>query len=231
VEVDYHKIRCNNDCRILTPRNFSRKISRQYTFAEREGAIMYDELPLFDVRAAQPEIHLYKVRFDSGPAVQSMVKYVEFSNVFKASEQQYVIFIAGNTLMVDVASNGAQAIRINEDVVEIATIFFNEAISFIPCFKYADGEGVIMSTSPHIHYLVDKGGQFVDKRIVKSRLIVPVRQQKFEQRILSGDIYDELVRFLSDKQAEDMEVSYTRVYSGSTLHLGRVCKLAKHTGL
>ena len=88
-----------------------------------------------------------------------MVKYIEFSNVFKASETTYVIFIAGNTLMVDVGAKGAQAIRINEIAVEIATIFFNEAISFVPCLKYVDSEDVILFTSPHIHYLVVKGGQ------------------------------------------------------------------------
>ena len=35
-----------------------------------------------------------------------------------------------------------------------------QAISFVPCFKYADVEDVVLFTSPHIHYLVDRGGQF-----------------------------------------------------------------------
>ena len=121
---------------------------------------MYDELPLFDVRASQPEIHLNKVRFDNVTPEPSMVKYIEFLNVFKASEIMYVIFIARNTPMVQVGAKGAQAIRINEIAVEIAIIFFNEAISFVPCVKYVDSEDVILFTSPHIHYLVDKGGQF-----------------------------------------------------------------------
>jgi hypothetical protein len=51
---------------------------------------------------------------------------------------------------------------INRIPVEIATMFFNEAVSFVPCFKYADSEDVILFTSPHIHYLVDSGGQFND---------------------------------------------------------------------
>ncbi|CAE8670279.1 unnamed protein product [Polarella glacialis] len=168
VEVDYYKIRCNNDFRIIIPQNFSRatgeyleQITKQYTFSERDGFIMYDELQLFDVRAPQPEIHLHKVRFDSATPVESLVKYVEISNVFRASAQQYVIFIAGNILNVEVAGDGGGVtIRINETSVEIATIFFNEAISFVPCFKYADSEDVILFTSRNIHYLVDKGGQF-----------------------------------------------------------------------
>ena len=47
------------------------------------------------------------------------------------------------------------SIRINKILVEIATIFFNAAISFVPCFKYADSEDVILFTSRNIHYLVD----------------------------------------------------------------------------
>eukprot|EP00931_Biecheleriopsis_adriatica_P048723 TRINITY_DN28156_c0_g1_i1.p1 TRINITY_DN28156_c0_g1~~TRINITY_DN28156_c0_g1_i1.p1 ORF type:complete len:2295 (-),score=500.02 TRINITY_DN28156_c0_g1_i1:122-7006(-) len=166
VEVDYYKIRCNNDFRIIIPRNFSRatgeyleQITKQFTFSENDGFILHDELKLFDVRVTQPEIHLYKVRFDSATPAESMVKYIETSNVFRASEQQYVIFIAGNTLLVEVEGLDSK-IRINETALEIATIFFNEAISFIPCFKYADSEDVILFTSRNIHYLVDKGGQF-----------------------------------------------------------------------
>merc|ERR1719473_788150 len=89
-----------------------------------------------------------------------MVKYVEISNVFRASPRQHVIFIAGNALLVEVADGVGVSIRINDIQIEIATIFFNEAISFVPCFKYADSEDVILFTSRNIHYLVDKGGQF-----------------------------------------------------------------------
>ena len=69
VEVDYYKILCNNDYRIIIPYNFSKAtsdylddVTKQYTFWERDGYINYGELALFDVRAPQPEIHLYKVR-------------------------------------------------------------------------------------------------------------------------------------------------------------------------
>ena len=101
-----------------------------------------------------------------------MVKYIEISNVFRAvdNESKYLIFIADNALLVEldgsqhgsVGSGGKQGvtIRINKIQVEIATIFFNEAISFVPCFKYADSEDVILFTSRNIHYLVDKAGQF-----------------------------------------------------------------------
>ena len=39
-------------------------------------------------------------------------------------------------------------------------MYFNEAMSFVPCFKYADSEDVILFASPNIKYLVDNGGQF-----------------------------------------------------------------------
>ena len=43
---------------------------------------------------------------------------------------------------------------------QVATVFFSEAISFVPCFKYSDSEDMILFTSRNIHYLVDKAGQF-----------------------------------------------------------------------
>ena len=74
VEVDYYKIFCNNDYRIIIPYNFSKAtsdylddVTKQYTFWERDGYINYGELALFDVRAPQPEIHLYKVRRTGSP--------------------------------------------------------------------------------------------------------------------------------------------------------------------
>ena len=169
VEVDYYKIRCNGAYRVIIPQNFSKatsdyleEVTKRYTFAERDGFIVYDKLRLFDVRAPQPEIHLYKVRFDSATAVQSMVKYIEVSNVFRAadSEQDFLVFIADNALQVEVTGGGGVTIRINKIVIEVATIYFNEAISFVPCFKYADSDDVILFTSRNIHYLVDQGGQF-----------------------------------------------------------------------
>merc|ERR1719253_2257842 len=50
--------------------------------------------------------------------------------------------------------------QVNNIPVEIATIFFNEAISFVPCFKYTDSEDVILFTSRNFHFHVDNGGQF-----------------------------------------------------------------------
>merc|ERR1712232_1086802 len=41
-------------------------------------------------------------------------------------------------------------------------------------------------------------------------LLRHIVQQKFEQRALSGDIYDEFVRFLSGDQQGVMEISYTK---------------------
>ena len=61
---------------------------------------------------------------------------------------------------MDVSSSGSVTIRINRIPVEIATIFFNKAISFVPCFKYSDSEDVILFASQNIKYLVDNGGQF-----------------------------------------------------------------------
>ena len=171
VEVDYYKICCNGEYRIIIPKNFSKatsdfldQVTRRYTFSERDGFIRYGEMALFDIRAPQPEINLCKVRFDSATAVSSMVKYIEVSNVFRAVgvEQQYVIFIADNALLVEVKPDGGATIRINRILVEVATIFLNDAISFVPCFKYADAEDVILFTSRNIHYLVDRGGQFND---------------------------------------------------------------------
>jgi hypothetical protein len=131
------------------------------------------------VRPLQPEIHLHVVRFDAATPVQSMVKYIEISNVLRAVDSsllvaptrrtsetlaahldQYLIFIADNALLVEVNAASETRIRINRIAVQVATIFFNEAISFIPCFKYADSEDVILFTSRNIHYLVDKAGQF-----------------------------------------------------------------------
>ena len=65
---------------------------------------------------------------------------------------RYVIFIADNVLLVEVArgdvpggaapgvvpGGGATrlaTIRINKIPIEIATCYFNDAISFVPCFK------------------------------------------------------------------------------------------------
>ena len=187
VEVDYYKLRVNGSYRIVIPRNFSQstsdyldEVTKRYTFVERDGVMRYDELPLFDLmREAQPEIHLHKVRFDAPTEVQSMVKYIEVSNVFRAAahiaggqQELYLFCMADNALFVEVTPDGGTTIRINKIVVEVATIFFNEALSFIPCFKYADSEDVILFASRNIHYLVDQGGQFcTDYYGMKAELI------------------------------------------------------------
>ena len=43
-------------------------------------------------------------------------------------------------------------IKINKIDVEVATIFFNKAMSFVPCFKYANSEDVILFASANIRY-------------------------------------------------------------------------------
>ena len=65
-QVDYYKIRCNNDFHIVIPQNFSKKtsdyldkITKRHNFTARDGFILHDDLRLFDVRAPQPEIDLY----------------------------------------------------------------------------------------------------------------------------------------------------------------------------
>lgn len=169
VEVDYYKIRCNGVFHIVIPQNFSKltseyleHITTHHTFSENEGIMTYDNIHVFDLRPQQPEINLYRVRLQSGSSVESMVKYIEISNVFRAisSIEQYLVFIGDNSILIDVDGN-AMSIRINQVKAEISTIMFNEAISFIPCFKYSEGgEDVILFTSKNIHYHVDKGGQF-----------------------------------------------------------------------
>jgi hypothetical protein len=95
-----------------------------------------------------------------------MVKYIELSSVFRIlddSKEQYIIFMANNVLLVQVSEDAGMTMLMNNIAVEVASIFFNEAISFIPCFKYADsefGEDVVLFASRQIQYMVDQGGQF-----------------------------------------------------------------------
>jgi hypothetical protein len=169
-EVDYYKVECNDEFKIIIPKSYSKvtadyleDVTKRYTFSERDGIMVYDDLGVFDLRPKQPDINLYKIRLDSATSVQSMVKYIEISNVFQMSSEadydKYLIFIADNVLVVEVAGNETR-IKINKNDIEVATIFFNEAISFIPAFKYKDSEDVVLFTSPNIHCLVDSGGQF-----------------------------------------------------------------------
>ena len=168
VEVDYYKAHCDGEYRIIIPRNFSKKtsdyleeVTKRYTFSARDGFMVYDEYPVFDLRPQQPEINLYKVRFDSATAIQSMVKYIEISNTFQvdASEERYLVFMADNVLVLDVSGERTK-IWINKIAVEVATLFFNEAISFVPCFSYAESDDIILFASRNISYQVDNGGQF-----------------------------------------------------------------------
>lgn len=169
VEVDYYKIKCNGLFHIVIPQNFSKKtsdylehITIHHSFSESEGIMKYDDISVFDLRPHQPEINLYTIKLQSKTDVQSMVKYIEFTNVFQtlSSEEQYLVFIGDNVILFDVVDGKEMNIRINRVDANVSTIFFNEAISFIPCFKYTEGEDVIVFTSRNIHYLVDKGGQF-----------------------------------------------------------------------
>jgi hypothetical protein len=216
VEVDYYKACCDGEFRIIIPQNFSRttsdyldEITKRYTFSEKNSIMVYDELPLFDLRPQQPEMNLHKVRFDSATVVQSMVKYIEIGNALRVvgSKEQYLVFIADNVLNIEVPDNGSMTIRINKIAVEIATIFFNEAISFVPCFKYAESEDVVLFTSPNIHYLVDKGGQFcTDYYGMKHEVIECI---KSEEGFV--DLNDEHV-FKSFKLSELLTESKTVIY-------------------
>jgi hypothetical protein len=173
VEVDYYKAKVNGEFRTIIPQNFSKStgeyleaVTRRYTFAEIGGRYLgYDEMQLFDLSELQPEIHLYSVRFDSATDVESMVKYIEVKNVFRdlhavASQNSYLFFIADNALRVEISDGANVSICVNKVQIEVATMFFNEAISFVPCFKYTDSEDVILFASSNIRYLVDQGGQF-----------------------------------------------------------------------
>uniref|UniRef100_A0A7S4AAQ7 Uncharacterized protein n=1 Tax=Pseudo-nitzschia australis TaxID=44445 RepID=A0A7S4AAQ7_9STRA len=123
----------------------------------------YDDAPVFDLRPHQPEINLYRVRLDPSTKKQSMVKYIEATNVFRIlndSKEQYLIFIANNTLAVDVVDRTGMEIRVNSIPVEVATVFFNDAISFVPCFRYTDSEDVILFTSRNFKFHVDSAGQY-----------------------------------------------------------------------
>ena len=108
VELDYYKIRCNENYHIIIPANFSRqtcdyldRITAKYNFYESDGKIWHDELQIFDIRESQPEIDLFKIRFDSSSEIQSAVKYIEISNVFRSYNNSYLVFVADNTLIIE----------------------------------------------------------------------------------------------------------------------------------
>ncbi len=71
VEVDYYKVRCNDEFRIIIPNNFSKETgeylettTKHYTFSECDGIMTYDGDPVFDLRPHQPEINLFRVKLD-----------------------------------------------------------------------------------------------------------------------------------------------------------------------
>uniref|UniRef100_A0A7S1C0Z4 Uncharacterized protein n=1 Tax=Corethron hystrix TaxID=216773 RepID=A0A7S1C0Z4_9STRA len=169
VEVDYYKVHCDGGFRIIIPNSFSQRtceyleeVTKRYTFSEKEGIMTYDDLPVFDLRPQQPDIDLYGIRLESGSNVQSMVKYVKIDNAFRimSSAEKYLVFVADSTLVVEVANRGRTSVRINNIPAEVACLFCNEALSFLPAFKYADGEDVVVFASPNMHLHVDGGGQF-----------------------------------------------------------------------
>ena len=49
-------------------------------------------------------------------------------------------------------------ILINKVEINLSSMYFNKAISFIPCFKYKDSEDVIIFTTENMYYLVDQAG-------------------------------------------------------------------------
>lgn len=216
VEVDYYKAHCDGEFRIIIPQNFSKRtsnyldeVTRQYTFSVEESAMVYDDLPVFDLRPQQPEIHLYKIRFDSATAVQSMIKYIEISNAFRVlgPDERYLVFMADNVLLVDASGADGMMIRINKIPVEVATVFFNKAISFIPCFKYAESEDIVLFCSRNIHYMVDKGGQFhSDYYGMKHELIESIKSEE-----VFVDLNDEHV-FKSFKLSELRTESKTVIH-------------------
>jgi hypothetical protein len=218
VEVDYYKLKMSGVFHIVIPHNYSKvtseyleKITTHHSFSESEGIMTYDNTHVFDLRPQQPEIHLYKVRLESSSSVQSMVKYVEISNVFRAlsskAKEQYLVFIGDNSIMIDVDGKKMN-IRINQVKAEISTIMFNEAISFIPCFKYSEGgEDIIIFTSRNIHYHVDKGGQFCsDYYGMRVELIECINSDE-----LVVDLNDE-VGFVRNKLSELLSESKVVLY-------------------
>jgi hypothetical protein len=185
-------------------------ITGRYTFSERDNFILYDDLPVFDMQPQQPAINLYKVRFDSATEVQSMVKYIEIKNVLKIEgwDEQYLVFVADNVLLLDVSKGDGMSITVNQIAVEVAAMFFNVAISFVPCFKYAESNDVVFFTSQNFHYLVDNGGQFHSEYYgMKHELIQCINSEE-----VYVDLNDEHV-FKSFKLSELLTESKVVVYA------------------
>lgn len=112
-----------------------------------------------------------------------MVKYIEATNVFRIIDdlkEQYLIFIANNTLAVDVIDHTKMKIRVNSIPVEVATVFFSDALSFVPCFQYTDSEDVFLFASPNFKFHVDSGGQYCTGKFGYWSLAVNQRRDVFK---------------------------------------------------
>ena len=87
VEVDYYKVRVNDEFRIIIPNNFSKETgeylettTKHYTFSENDGIMTYDGDPVFDLRPHQPEINLFRVKLD--PSSKKQVSLLIKTNIF-----------------------------------------------------------------------------------------------------------------------------------------------------
>ena len=92
-----------------------------------------------------------------------MVKYIEATNVFRVldvSKEKHLIFIANNTLSLNVADSTRMNLYVNSIPVEVATVYFNDALSFVPCFQYTDSEDVVLFCSRNLKFHVDSAGQY-----------------------------------------------------------------------
>ncbi len=91
-----------------------------------------------------------------------------------------LLLAATLVILIDFLENGRMSIHINKVDATRAMISFNDAISFIPCFKYTEGKDVIIFTSPNIHNLVDSGGQFCqDNSGMKHKLIECITLEEY----------------------------------------------------
>ena len=115
--------------------------------------------------------------------------------------------MADNVLLVNDSGTDRVTMQINKVPVEVATVFFNEAISFIPCFKYAESEDVVIFTSRNIHYNVSQAGQFcTDYYGMKHELIDCINSQE-----VFVDLNDEHV-FKTFKLSQLLTESKTVMY-------------------
>lgn len=143
-----------------------------------------------------------------------MVKYIEVTNVFRIlddTKEQYLIFIASNTLSLDAVGQTGMNICVNSIPVEVATIFFNDALSFIPCFQYKDSEDVVIFASPQLKFHVDSSGQYcTDYYGMRHELIEHISSEEIVQD-LNDESEFKLVK-LSELLTESKTVFYSPNY-------------------